>query len=109
MFHEPPTRKKTKIKQPPYWMTAIKCRRRPIFPGSFPPSIFGTSELNYRVRNGNGWTLIVINTDCENVYRVSRECYYYTTAKGKSQAFFRLFLHAGAKAPARDVILIPME
>ena len=25
--------------------------------------IFGTNELNYRVRNGNGWTLIVINTD----------------------------------------------
>ena len=35
----------------------------PIFPGSFPPSIFGTNELNYRVRYGNGWTLIVINTD----------------------------------------------
>ena len=35
----------------------------PIFPGSCPPSIFGTNELNYRVRDGNGWTLIVINTD----------------------------------------------
>ena len=35
----------------------------PIFPGRFQPSIFGTNELNYRVRNGNGWTLIVINTD----------------------------------------------
>ena len=39
------------------------CRHRPIFPGSFPPSIFGTNELNYRVRDGNGWTLIVIDTD----------------------------------------------
>ena len=39
------------------------CRHRPIFPGRFQPSIFGTNELNYRVRNGNGWTLIVINTD----------------------------------------------
>ena len=29
-----------------------------------PPSIFGTNELNYRVRDGNGWTLIVISTDC---------------------------------------------
>ena len=37
----------------------------PIFPGSFPPSIFGTKELNYRVRDGNGWTLFVINTDYE--------------------------------------------
>ena len=39
------------------------CQRRPIFPGSFPPSIFGTNELNFRVRNGNGWTLIVKDTD----------------------------------------------
>ncbi len=39
------------------------CRHRPIFPGRFQPSIFGTNELNYRVRNGNGWTLIVIGTD----------------------------------------------
>ena len=38
------------------------CRRRPIFPGSFPPSIFGTGELNFRVRYGNGWDLTVINT-----------------------------------------------
>ena len=39
------------------------CWRRPIFPGGFPPSIFGTSELNFRVRNGNGWTLTVNNTN----------------------------------------------
>ena len=44
------------------------CRRRPIFPGSFPPSIFGTVELNYRVRDGNGWNLNVIDTDCEKVF-----------------------------------------
>ena len=37
--------------------------RRPIFPGRFQPSIFGVDELNYRVRDGNGWTLNVINTD----------------------------------------------
>lgn len=41
----------------------FRCQRRPIFPGGCPPSIFGTEELNYRVRNGNGWTLFVINTD----------------------------------------------
>ena len=35
----------------------------PIFPGSCLPSIFGTYKLNYRVRDGNGWTLNVINTD----------------------------------------------
>ena len=41
----------------------FKCRRRPIFPGRLHPSIFGTVELNDRVRNGNGWILNVINTD----------------------------------------------
>ena len=35
----------------------------PIFPGRFQPSIFGANELNYRVRDGNGWTLIAKNTD----------------------------------------------
>ena len=31
-------------------------------PGGCPPSIVGTSELNFRVRNGNGWNLTVIDT-----------------------------------------------
>ena len=35
----------------------------PIFPGRRQPSIVGRDELNYRVRNGNGWTLILINTN----------------------------------------------
>ena len=35
----------------------------PIFPGSRPPSIVGTNELNFCVRDGNRWTLIVINTN----------------------------------------------
>ena len=34
----------------------------PIFPGRLQPSIVGRSELNFRVRDGNGWTLTVINT-----------------------------------------------
>ena len=38
-------------------------RRRPTFPGSFPPSIISTAELNYRVRNGNGCDLCVIVTE----------------------------------------------
>ena len=37
-------------------------RHRPIFPGSFPPSIVSADELNGRVRNGNGWDLIAIDT-----------------------------------------------
>ena len=36
----------------------------PIFPGRRQPSIFGADELNCRVRNGNGWTLTAISTDC---------------------------------------------
>ena len=35
----------------------------PIFPGRLQPSIVGRSELNFRVRDGNGWTLIAINTN----------------------------------------------
>ena len=46
----------------------MRCRRRPNFPGRCHPSILGTAELNYRVRNGNGWTLCVIITD----YRIFR-------------------------------------
>ena len=38
----------------------------PIFPGRLQPSIVGRSELNFRVRNGNGWTLALIST---NLYR----------------------------------------
>ena len=35
----------------------------PIFPGRRQPSIFGASELNCRVRDGNGWTITAISTD----------------------------------------------
>ena len=37
-------------------------RRLPIFPGRLQPSIFGTTELNFCVRNGNRWDLCVIGT-----------------------------------------------
>ena len=37
--------------------------RLPIFPGRFQPSIVGASELNCRVRDGNGWTLTAIDTN----------------------------------------------
>ncbi len=35
----------------------------PILPVRHQTSIFGASELNCRVRNGNGWTLTAINTN----------------------------------------------
>ena len=46
-----------------FWAINKKCRRRLIFPGGCPPSIFSAEELNYRVRDGNGWTLFAIDTD----------------------------------------------
>ena len=39
------------------------CWRRPIFPRRLRRSIFGTAQLNFRVRNGNGWTLCVSGTN----------------------------------------------
>ena len=39
------------------------CWHLPIVPGRLQPSIFGTNELNFCVRYGNRWTLIVINTN----------------------------------------------
>ena len=41
----------------------------PIFPARLQASIFGRSELNFRVRNGNGWTLALINTNCYFLFR----------------------------------------
>ena len=35
----------------------------PIFPVRLQTSIFGRSELNFRVRDGNGWTLALISTN----------------------------------------------
>ena len=43
--------------------TVLHMLALPIFPGRLQPSIVGRSELNFRVRNGNGWTLALINTD----------------------------------------------
>ena len=39
------------------------CWHLPIFPGRYQPSIVGASELNCRVRDGNGCTLTAIDTN----------------------------------------------
>ena len=44
-----------------------RSQHRPIFPGRRQPSIVGTCELNYRVRNGNGWTLTVKDADYQTI------------------------------------------
>ena len=41
----------------------VLCWHWLIFPGRFQPSIVSTGELNFRVRNGNGWTLTVKSTN----------------------------------------------
>ncbi len=51
----------------------------PIFPGRHQPSIFGASELNCRVRDGNGWTLTAISTDFVDVDFIS-----FASAYGES-------------------------
>ena len=44
-----------------------------IFPGRRQPSIVDRNELNYRVRNGNGWTLILISTNyCHLVSQINK-------------------------------------
>ena len=43
--------------------TAVQVLALPILPGRHQPSIVGRDELNYRVRNGNGWTLALISTN----------------------------------------------
>ena len=44
-------------------MTVLRMLALPIFPGRLQPSIVGRIELNFRVRDGNGWTLNLINTN----------------------------------------------
>ena len=47
-------------------MNQILVLALPIFPARLQASIVGRNELNFRVRNGNGWTLILINTNLLN-------------------------------------------
>ena len=50
----------TVLRNPKHWaFGSFGCKQWPIFPGRRQPSIVGTEQLNYRVRNGNGWTLHV--------------------------------------------------
>ena len=67
-FFEKLCRKKRKTAV--FTAVLLLCRHRLIFPGRFQPSIVSTDELNYRVRDGNGWTLIAKNTDLRLRYSV---------------------------------------
>ena len=46
-----------------YASKACLCWHLPIFTPRRQGTIFGTTELNFRVRYGNGWTLCVIDTN----------------------------------------------
>ena len=59
---EPATSWLTVMRSTDWAKEEYKIRRRLTFPGSLPPSIISTAELNFRVRNGNGWDLCVIIT-----------------------------------------------
>ena len=50
---------KTNERLEPCLTSVVSCWRIPIFPGRLQPSIVGTTELNFCVRNGNRWTLCV--------------------------------------------------
>ena len=54
-------------------ISLLKIRQPPIFPGRLQPSIVGRSELNFRVRNGNGWTLALISTNLLSFEKESKQ------------------------------------
>ena len=58
----------------------------PIFPGRHQPSIVGRDELNYRVRNGNGWTLALISTNYS--FGLTEEHTDYTIFSCSVKSFF---------------------
>ena len=45
----------------------------PIFPVRLQTSIVGRSELNFRVRDGNGWTLAAISTNLLSFEKESKQ------------------------------------
>ena len=53
------------------------CKERYVECANFPvrlqTSIFGAGELNFRVRDGNGWTLTAINTNLLSFEKKSKQ------------------------------------
>ena len=63
---------KTDFLRSPFFVSALL-----IFPARLQASIFGAGELNCRVRNGNGWTLIAIGTDYGENRLHGLFCFYW--------------------------------
>ena len=66
-----------------------------IFPGRCQPSIVDRNELNYRVRNGNGWTLILISTNSMSSGTARKQTILYCLPRLLSRLFqvFHLYPH----------------
>ena len=62
----------------------------PIFPARLQASIFGRSELNFRVRNGNGWTLALISTNLLSFEKESKQRKLHTSFYKKRSVPFSL-------------------
>ena len=58
-----------------------------IFPGRCQPSIVDRNELNYRVRNGNGWTLILISTNYMSSSTARKQTILYCPSRLLSRHF----------------------
>ena len=66
--------------------TALWYRHWSILPGSLPPSTFDTDELNFCVRNGNRWDLIVIDTDYISESSARKRSFFLVTRAGLEPA-----------------------
>ena len=58
-----------------------------IFPGRCQPSIVDRNELNYRVRNGNGWSLILISTNYMSSSTARKQTILYCPSRLLSRHF----------------------
>ena len=65
----------------------------PIFPDRLQSSIVGRSELNFRVRDGNGWTLALINTNYCN--RIAATIYIIACTKHFVKPFPKMVTRTG--------------
>ena len=82
----------------------IKCWHLPIFTPRRQGTIFGTTELNFRVRYGNGWTLSVIDT---NYFRNRSD---YSTGYPLCQRFSRnseVIRTKSSKAKGANLLFTP--
>jgi hypothetical protein len=77
-----------------------RSRRRPIFPGGCPPSIFGAGELNFRVRDGNGWTLSASVTGTNLQLRAPSVTGWLEAWKQRSSSRWRMLSADSERDPA---------